>query len=136
LNPDAQCALAIDPGSGKCGVAVVCRNGAVQLQTIVPTESLVAAVQELVAAHQPMVVLIGNGTGARPLLQSLAAAGLSCPLQSVDEAHTSEAARRRYVAVNPARGWQRLLPRSLRTPDRPYDDYVALILAERWWQTN
>jgi RNase H-fold protein (predicted Holliday junction resolvase) len=126
--------LAIDPGSGKCGIAVVCRNGSVLFQGIIPVANLVAEVRALVIAHTPLAILMGRGTGSKPLRQGLEAAGLPCPLHSVDEAHTSEAARRRFVAENAARGWQRLLPRSLRTPDRPYDDYVALILAERWWK--
>jgi hypothetical protein len=52
----------------------------------------------------------------------------------VDESHTSEQARRRYVNEKPAHGWRRLLPKALRTPETPYDDYVAILLAERWWR--
>jgi RNase H-fold protein (predicted Holliday junction resolvase) len=126
--------LAIDPGSGKCGVAVVQRDGQALHRDIVPVERLVAVVGDLIAAYTPCALLIGNGTGAKPLLHALEEAITGLPIHSVPESHTSEAARRRYVAANAAQGWQRLLPRSLRTPDKPYDDYVALILAERWWE--
>lgn len=51
----------------------------------------------------------------------------------VDEHLTSVEARRRYLADHPGRGLSRLLPAGLRTPDRPYDDYVAVILAERFF---
>lgn len=117
-------------------MAVVQRDGVVRFQAVVPTENVVARAQELAVAHRPDVIVIGNGTGSRPLLLQLQAASLPAPLVPVDEAHTSEAARTRYVAANPPRGWQRLLPAALRTPPVAYDDYVALILAERYWQTH
>jgi RNase H-fold protein (predicted Holliday junction resolvase) len=128
-----DCILAIDPGSVKCGVAVVRRDGKALFHGIVSLERLVAEVQELIVAHGPQALIIGAGTGSKPLVLALQQADLTIPIHTVDESHTSEAARLRFVAANAARGWQRLLPRSLRTPDRAYDDYVALILAERWW---
>ncbi|HKM17981.1 MAG TPA: pre-16S rRNA-processing nuclease YqgF, partial [Limnochordia bacterium] len=33
---------------------------------------------------------------------------------------------------HPPRGWRRLLPVSLQTPPVPIDDYVAVILAQRY----
>ena len=133
LNP---CVLAIDPGSAKCGMAVLQRDGVVRFQAVVPTQNVVARAQELAVAYRPQAVVIGNGTGSKPLLLQLQAASLPAPLLPVDESHTSEAARVRYLAANPPRGWQRLLPAALRTPPVAYDDYVALILAERYWQTH
>ncbi|MCW3095079.1 MAG: hypothetical protein JWL77_697 [Chthonomonadaceae bacterium] len=135
-SPLKPCVLAIDPGSAKCGLAVVQRDGVVCFQAVVPTETVVSHAQELAIAHRPDAVVIGNGTGSKPLLLQLQAAGLPAPLLPVDESHTSQAARVRYLASNPPRGWQRLLPVGLRTPPVPYDDYVALILAERYWRTQ
>ncbi len=125
--------LAIDPGRAKCGIAVVGRDGAVSHRAIVAPEHLVEETRRLIALYAPTVVLVGAGTGSKPLRGALEAAALGVSMIAVDESHTSEAARARFVAENPPRGWQRLLPRSLRTPDRPYDDYVAILLAERWW---
>jgi len=128
--------LAIDPGSAKCGVAVVCRNGEIVFRAICAAEVLAEEVRAALAAYRPVALLIGLGTGSKPLLRALEAANLPHPLQAVDESHTSEAARARFVAENPAPFWQKLLPRSLRTPWKPYDDYVAVILAERYWQAQ
>jgi len=125
--------LAIDPGSVKCGVAVVRETGEVVMRAIVPTVELSETVRTLVEQHLPDYVICGGGTGSRAVLRSLAVAGLKSILP-VDESYSSELARRRYVAENPARGLARLLPASLRTPDVPYDDYVAVILAERFWE--
>ena len=134
--PLLPCVLAIDPGSAKCGLAVVQRDGVVRFQAVVPTESVVAQAQELAIAHRPDAIVIGNGTGSKPLLLQLQAASLPAPLLPVDESYTSQAARVRYLASNPPRGWQRLLPISLRTPPVAYDDYVAVILGERYWQAQ
>ena len=127
--------IAIDPGSAKCGVAVVQEDGTTLFRAIVTADSALEEVHALIRRFQPVALLVGGGTGSKPLLRALDEAGLPLPVRRVDEAHTSEAARVRFVAENAARGWQRLLPRSLRTPWCPYDDYVAVILAERYWQT-
>jgi RNase H-fold protein (predicted Holliday junction resolvase) len=127
--------VAVDPGSAKCGVAVVREDGATLFRAIVTADSVLEEARALIRRFQPVALLVGGGTGSKPLLRALEEAGLPLPVQRVDESHTSEAARARFVAENAARGWQRLLPRSLRTPWCPYDDYVAVLLAERYWQT-
>ena len=129
-------ALAIDPGRDKCGVAVVARSKEVVHRAIVPTPDLLASVRALIDSLHPVHLICGSGTGSKAILGELKAAGLPVPVTSVDESYTSEAARARYVAENPPKGLERLLPRTLRTPSEPYDDYVAVILAERFWSEN
>ena len=128
-----SCVLAVDPGRAKCGVALVRQDGQTLFKAVVPLEDLTRRVQEQIAAHQPILVLCGDGTGSKPVLHSLQSAELGVPIQSVDEAHTSEAARLRFVRENKPPLGQRLLPLALRTPWQPYDDYVAVLLAERYW---
>jgi hypothetical protein len=50
----------------------------------------------------------------------------------VDEKGTSLLARERYLKENPPAGWRRLLPSGMQIPKEPYDDYAALLLAERY----
>lgn len=126
--------IAIDPGSDKCGIAVVSQSGAVRYRAIVARGDLAATLLELIERYRPLHVLCGRGTGSKPILRELAAACPAQPITPVDESYTSEAARRRYVAENPPRGLERLLPSSLRTPSVPYDDYVAVILGEQYWE--
>lgn len=128
--------LAVDPGRVRCGVAVVACSGQTLYQAVVPSEEVLAEVGRLVGRYTPKVVLVGKGTGVKPILDSLEPLLGDIPIVVVDEARTSEAARKLFVAENPARGWQKLLPAALRTPDRPYDDYAARILAERWIKAN
>ena len=136
LPTPAEAVLAIDPGNRKCGIAVVRQDGEILDHRVVGTEQVFEEVLALQKNYPLIALLIGEGTGSKPLLSAFKAEALPFPIHLVDETRTSEAARVRFVAENPPRGWQRLLPHSLRTPDRPYDDYAAIILAERFWKTK
>jgi hypothetical protein len=50
----------------------------------------------------------------------------------VDERYSSLEARNRYWQMYPPRGLTRLLPEGMRTPPRPVDDIVAIVLIERY----
>jgi RNase H-fold protein (predicted Holliday junction resolvase) len=132
-NPTNPCVLAIDPGRSKCGIAVVTADGRVLFRGILSTPQTPARIVELVGAFKPESVITGDGTGSAALRAEIEALALPLPVSSVDERHTSELARARYLLEHPAKGLRRLLPAGLRTPDEAYDDYVAIILAERWW---
>lgn len=126
--------MAIDPGIAKCGVAVVCQSGDVHFREVVASDQLLSRTRLLLDAHRPEALIVGGGTGSRRLIQTLRSAGLPVRIEIVDEAHTSEEARARFLRENSVRGWQRILPCCLRTPWCAYDDYVAVILGERYWQ--
>jgi RNase H-fold protein (predicted Holliday junction resolvase) len=124
--------LAVDPGRSKCGVAVLSSEGAVICRDIVETAALACRVRDLLASASPGCLVVGDGTGSAAVIAALHAIRGDTPLHPVDESHTSEMARKRYLAQNPPRGLRRLIPSFLRSPEEPYDDYVAIILAERW----
>ncbi len=129
-------ALAIDPGTRKCGVAVV-RSGATPetlYRAVVPTPDLPEAFRQTFARFPASVVLIGDATSARavetlvrPLLPP------TVPVAFVAEAFTTERARARWCRENPpTRFWERWFP-GFRTPTEPVDDYAAAILAEQYF---
>ena len=77
---------------------------------------------------------MGNATNGRPVAQAVRALlPPDFPLHQVEEAYTSERARRRYFAENPPRGLARLIPAGMRTPPVPVDDWVAVLLAEAYF---
>lgn len=129
--------LAIDPGRAKCGLAVVRRpenpGDAPRCleRDIVETVRLTLAVADILR-RRPEIgrFLLGNATHSAVLRRALAQAFPEIPLDLVEEHGTSMRARVRYVQENPAYGWRRLLPPGLRSPEVPYDDYAALLLAE------
>ena len=53
-------------------------------------------------------------------------------LKLVDERHTTEMAKVRYFQEFPPRGLWKLVPIGLQTPPTCYDDFAAVVLAERY----
>jgi len=139
-NKEVGLLLAIDPGRAKCGLAVVreptvLNEAPVCLERrVVETERLTLAVGEILR-RRPEVsrILLGNATHSATLRKALSDVFPQMPLEMVDEFNTSARARARYVQENPAPGWRRLLPPTMRSPEVPYDDYAALLLAEDYF---
>jgi len=123
--------LGIDPGTRKCGYAVVTALGAPPLDLgIVATEALAETLRALGERYALRAVALGGGTHAgfvEPLVRELA-----IPVELVDERETTLLARRRYFAAHPPRGWRRLIPSGMLLPPRPIDDFAALLIAERY----
>ena len=121
--------LAIDPGREKCGVAVLASDGRVLVQEVVVTERLAVTVSTHLTAYEPTVIM-GNGTTSADAKKRVEALGVSVTL--VDEYRTTDAAKCAYWEAHPPRGWRRLMPRGMLVPPVPVDDFVAVILAQRF----
>lgn len=133
-NPDIV--VAVDPGSEKTGIAVVERPGRVVHKEIAPTGVAAARIAECARTYGASKLVVGDRTSSRRILRALREAGALEAVDAVvfvDEHLSSLEARRRYLMDHPPRGLARLVPMGLRTPPEPYDDYVAVILAERYF---
>jgi RNase H-fold protein (predicted Holliday junction resolvase) len=127
--------LGLDPGTRKCGYAVVTGIGAPPLSLgIVPLEGLAQRLGEVVAATPVALAAVGRGTNAAVVVDVVRALGL--PVELVDERETSLLARARFFRDHPPRGWRRIVPRGMLLPDRPIDDYAALLIAERFLKAS
>jgi RNase H-fold protein (predicted Holliday junction resolvase) len=125
--------LGVDPGTRKCGYAILERMGAQPLALgIVPLPEFGAALDALRTGFPIDMVAIGEGTNASVVSAVVQATGL--PFALVDERETTLRARSRYFNDHPPRGWRRLVPRGMLLPERPIDDYAALLIAERYLQ--
>ncbi len=135
-----EAVIAVDPGREKCGIAVVKADGAVLAKGIVARAEIGERVRELARVHGVDTVVLGDRTGSRALAQEIRAAldrAGAGPRRVVfvDEHESSMEGRRRYLKDHPPRGLGKLVPLSLRTPGEPFDDYVAVILAERFFHS-
>ena len=54
------------------------------------------------------------------------------PVEIVDEYRTTDDARRVYWKAHPPTGWRRFLPTGMQVPPVPVDDFVAVLLAQRY----
>lgn len=127
--------LAVDPGSSKCGMVLVVRAGEGELsllwKRIAPAKEFLQAVDDASAVRPFSMVIVGNGTRSKNLIEELRERMPQVGILVVDERDTTLQARERYWLHNPRSGWRKLLPASMQVPPEPVDDFVALILAER-----
>lgn len=120
---------AVDPGRDKCGVAVLDQSGAVLDKFVVRTDSFVGALRHCLQEYPHSHVIVGDGTGSEDLQARIAEEFPDLTLELIPEQRSTERALELWRDVEPARGWRRLLPRSLRFPLRPIDDFAAWVLA-------
>lgn len=123
--------LAVDPGTGKCGLAVVQRHRGCLERGIVDREELLGRVRHYLESFPVERVLVGGATGSKPVIQELKQ-HLQVPIEVVNEFRTTERARGRYFQDHPPRGLWRLVPRGLQVPAVAIDDYAAIVMAEDW----
>jgi RNase H-fold protein (predicted Holliday junction resolvase) len=127
--------LAIDPGTSKCGMALVHRKTTGQVELIwhqvVPTEKIVESLRQAEDISPFHLIIVGGGTSSQGAVRAIREQLPSMGILVVDETNTSLQARERYWEQHPRRGWRRFLPATLQVPPEPVDDFVALILAER-----
>jgi RNase H-fold protein (predicted Holliday junction resolvase) len=136
MSQPVRAILAIDPGRDKCGLAVVSFAGEALAQEVIPAAALAGRAGELAESYDIAVIVVGDRTGADAALDALESALPDIETAVVNEHRSTEEARRLYFREHPPRGWRRLIPVGLQTPARPYDDYVAVILARRYLQTG
>lgn len=127
--------LAVDPGSKKCGVALVCSRRGVLRHAVLPLEQLGDTCVAWTESEPADAVIVGGSTGSKAV-QRTVEQRLGVRVSVVDERHTTEQARGRYFVDNPPRGWRRLLPQGLLYPPVPFDDYAAVVMAEAFIKSS
>lgn len=135
----SQTIISIDPGREKCGIAAVHQEKGVLHKSIIETQDLSSTIEELTTTYQTKTVIMGNGTSskeAQRLLEKIIINGQSLSVVLVDEYRTTDEGRCRYWRENPPQGLRRFIPVTMQTPPQPVDDYVAIILAERYLNNN
>lgn len=121
--------LSIDPGSKKCGVAVVSAGKGVLEHRVLAVTSLGELCVELSRLYSFSHIIVGGSTGSAQVVRIVQEA-LEREVKVVDETHSTERARLRYFKDHPPTGLKRFLPLSLLFPSELYDDYAAIVLAE------
>jgi RNase H-fold protein (predicted Holliday junction resolvase) len=117
--------LAVDPGKDKVGLAVVSSARGL----------LMRAIEQRKTFADVDTIVVGDRTASHEVVESLRDI-TRLPIVTVDEHRSSMEGRELYLRENPGRGLCRWLPIGLRVPDRPYDDYVAQVLASRYFRSK
>lgn len=127
--------LAIDPGKEKCGIAVIDSKHVIY-KAVVAKDEYIGIIKELSNNYDVEQIVLGDGTGSKEFFSELKAQFPELGINIIDESHSTEEARDRYWQFNPAKGIRRIVPNSMQVPPEPYDEYVAIILAERYLKKN
>ena len=127
--------LGLDPGRDKCGMAVTNSQGQVIYHQVIDSDRAIAILKQLVQKYAVELVVMGNGTTSKNWQQQIKSNLSDVAVAAIDEANSTVEARDRYWQMYPPQGLQRLVPQSLRTPPRPVDDIVAIILIERYLES-
>ena len=135
-NMDSFKLLAIDPGTAKCGLAILDSDAKVLFREISPTDSIQIRLAILIKEWKISHVVFGESTGAKQmklLLENLQQEGESTfTLHSVDEKNSTLEARPLYWQEYPRHGLLRFLPISLLSPPVAIDDFAAVVLGRRF----
>lgn len=124
--------LGIDPGSSKTGLAVMDESGKIVFLQVVPTSRLAEDLLACRERWQPSEGVIGNGTNSGRVADVVRKVLPDLPLQIIEEAHSTEEARRLYWQINPPQGWRKIVPLGLLVPVEPLDAYAAAVLLKRF----
>lgn len=124
--------LGFDPGSVKCGLAVVGLDKKLHYHQVVGVDDISATIQSLREAYPVSAIVMGDQTHSKQWKQKLMTLPNAPRITLVDERYSSLEARDRYWEMFPPKGLAKLVPQSLRSIPRPIDDIVAILLVERY----
>ena len=126
--------IGIDPGRSKVGLALLTVEGRLMERRIVARKEASEAVAKL-AWIEEAAIAMGDGTEARGLTEELMHGGKlpgGCQITMVDESDSTTEGRRLFLMDNRGCLLSRMIPIGLRVPGRPWDDYVAEVIARRY----
>jgi len=129
-NRKEKLLLSIDPGKDKCGMAILNYDLKLLSKAIVETVKIKSYLQEVLNNYSIKDIVIGNGTYSSNLNDIIKKIS-EVPVSIVDEAYTTVEAEERYLAKH-KKNWQNWLSFITWKPSVAVDDYVAVILAERF----
>ena len=124
--------LGFDPGRDKCGIAVAGVDGQVQYYQVVLAANAIATIESLCSQFPIELIVMGDQTTSGSWKREITNCLPSVQVVQIDERYSSLEARDRFWQMYPPKGLERLIPQGMRTPPRPVDDIVAIVLIERY----
>lgn len=129
--------LGFDPGRDKCGLALVSNDKQILYNEVINSQDSIEIINDLIIKYKPFKLVMGNQTTSKQWKQRLIDnLILSIDIVLVDEKNSTVEARQKYWEIYPPEGLTKLIPKGLRIPPRPVDDIVALILIDRYLDTE
>ena len=132
--PEEEIIIAIDPGTKKCGYAVVDSNLSVLQREVISTEEITKAIEDSLNIYKLNKIILGNGTNCKNVEKRLKNQFPQLKIILIEEEFSTLEARKKYFKAHPPRGIFKFIPLSLRVPPGHYDDFAAVLLAEKYFK--
>lgn len=132
--PEEEIIIAIDPGTKKCGYAVVDFNLNVLQREVIPTDKIKDNIEDSFKVYKITKIILGDGTNYKQIEKKLKDHFPRLKIILIKEDFSTLEARKKYFEAHPPRGISKLIPLSLRVPPCHYDDFVAVLLAEKYFE--
>jgi len=134
--PGEEIIIAIDPGTKKCGYAVVDSNLSILQREVISTEKIAKTIEDSLNIYKINKIILGNGTNYKNLEKRLKNHFPQLKIILIEEEFSTLEARKKYFEAHPPRGILKIIPLSLRVPPCHYDDFVAILLAEKYFRNS
>jgi len=134
--PEEEIIIAIDPGTKKCGYAVVDSNLSVLQREVISTEETTKAIENNLNIYKIDKIILGNGTNYKSIEETLKNHFSQLKIILIEEGFSTLEARKKYFEAHPPQGISKLIPLSLRVPPDHYDDFAAILLAEKYFKNS
>ena len=122
--------LAIDPGTRKCGIAVLHPDGTALEKRVAPLEGLKNELEDIFGRRDDIdAVVVGSGTGSAKVIEIIRSIGAAPgSIEKIQERNTTLDARKLYEKDHP-RPWPlRMLPFGLFGLPDGMDAYAAVAI--------
>lgn len=126
--------LAIDPGKDKCGYAILDSDKKVYEKGIILTSNLRSYLKKSLNKFSIDGFVLGDGTNS-DMIKNILLENFELPVRIINETYTTFEAEKRYRQEK-LKGWKSLLSFITWKPAEPVDDYVAVLLGERFLEKN
>ena len=136
IMPEEEIIIAIDPGTKKCGYAVVNYNLCVLQGEVISTEKIAGTIEDSLNIYKINKIILGNGTNYKNIEKRLKNHFPELKIILIEEEFSTLQARKKYFKAHPPRGILKLIPLSLRVPPCHYDGFVAMLLAEKYFRNS
>jgi RNase H-fold protein (predicted Holliday junction resolvase) len=134
--PEEEIIIAIDPGTKKCGYAVVDSILSVLQREVISTEKIKKTIEDSLNIFKINKIILGNGTYYKNIEKRLKNHFPQIKIIIIEEEFSTLEARKKYFEAHPPRGIFKIVPLSLRVPPCDYDDFVAILLAEKYFKNS
>ncbi len=134
IMPEEEIIIAIDPGTKKCGYAVVDSNLSVLQREVTPIDKIRNNIEDSFKIYKINKIILGDGTNYKQIEKKLKNYFPRLKIILIEEDFSTLEARKKYFEAHPPRGISKLIPLSLRVPPCQYDDFVAVLLAEKYFK--